>query len=190
MLLKNILDCLKSKFNILTKDDEKYHRKLECSLIRCLSEIRKQEISDVKLPNDFNKKLINRLQQEKIIIQQRPLSEKFSEFVLTNRPLQYSLSGVLLLTIVVVISGNRNSKNENMSNSTSGVLLENTEYLNKPSASYYLHSEEERILLDEFDRDPNSMETLRKLEAYYTSVGKEELAARIRYRAEKISGRK
>ena len=63
--LKFIRDCLKSKFNILSKDDEKYHRKLECSLIRCLSEMRKKEISDIQLPNDFDKKLINRLQNEK-----------------------------------------------------------------------------------------------------------------------------
>lgn len=171
----------------LTGDDEKYHRKLECSLIRCLSEIRKQEISEVQLSGDFNQKLIQKLQAEKVNVSKKQISESIFDFVLTNRAFQYSLSGVLLITIVVIISGNRNIVSDS---STSGVLLKNTEYLNKPSASFHLHSEEERILLDEFDKNPNDLETLLKLETYYTSIGKEELAARIRYRTEKISGKK
>ena len=56
------MNWLKTKIDGISREDESDHVHVECSLIRCISEYREKELSQIKIDKDFNTRLLNRLE--------------------------------------------------------------------------------------------------------------------------------
>ncbi|MCE9500082.1 MAG: hypothetical protein K8R21_06245 [Leptospira sp.] len=180
----SLITWVKYRFGLLNKVEEHDHRVIECSLINSLTESRKCLLSHMKLSQDFDKKLLEKLKDERI--EEPTAFEKFYHDYLSNRPVNYSFSAAMVLAIVF-IGYNYRTSSPSQNNQQAGVVIENTEYLDRPSKATLFDEDEENFLLGEIQKDPANVFLLQRLENYYDLNGKKDLADQIRHRVEKLS---
>ena len=179
-----LITWIKYRLRILNNAEEHDHRIIECSLIKSLSESRKCLLSQMRLSDDFDKKLLAKLKEEQI--QAISGFEKFYQEYLSNKTLNYSFSAAMIFAIVF-FSYNYGTGTSNPNTMQAGVVIENTGYLDRPSKAALFDDDEEKFLLGELQKDPANISLLQRLENYYDLNGKKELAGQIHYRVEKLT---
>jgi len=139
---------------------------------------KKEETILPRMSDDFDKRLMILLQNEKI---EQP-AETFSTLrnLFENRNLQYSFSAVLVITLAFV-TVSRLNKNESTLNESAGVVLENTSYLNEPASIDLSENYQRKILIDHIKKEPGSIGGLRELELYYQKTGRGSAADEVHF---------
>ncbi|MCZ8157987.1 MAG: hypothetical protein O9264_17835 [Leptospira sp.] len=130
------------------------------------------------MSEDFDKRLLNLLENEKIENVESSYSVVRSLF--ENRKLQYSFSAVMVLTLTFVMVGKVN-KSETRINESAGVILENSSYLNEPTSIDLSENYQKKILVDHIKNDPASIYGLKELELYYQKTGRGSAAEEVHY---------
>jgi hypothetical protein len=137
------------------------------------------------LSNRFESRVLEHLKE--ISMEEPSWREKFIPSFIENRPVQYGLSfAMATLLAVVLISRGQGTVSESIAEST-GVIIDNTSYLDRPSSVEYADSFHRRVFLDSIREDANSSDVLRKLEAYYRATGKNGVASEIRFFIDEVS---
>ncbi|MCB1158518.1 MAG: hypothetical protein H7A25_08520 [Leptospiraceae bacterium] len=164
----------KASFN----EDLQYdHRLIECSLIRALSDYRKKEISDVRLSENFNDRLMARLEKENIENQKNQVENVW-------RPGYAILATAAILTISLTLIFSDKPENDKLLNPSFTKAMTPISAANFGSSS---DSDSEKILLNSLRQNPGAMEVLKKLEGYYRGSGNIHMAREIHYKIEQIS---
>ena len=174
----NIITWLQARYPELFSES-KENVKLENSICCMFSEKRKKEETIMpRLSEDFDKRLFNLLQNEKIT----PSSERESILrnLFENRNIQYSFSAVMILSLTFVMVS-RYSKNESTLPESAGVVLENSSYLNEPTSIDLSESYQRKILVDHIRKEPASIQGLKELETYYHKTGRESAADEVHF---------
>jgi hypothetical protein len=152
---------------------------LDHCLCNVFSEKRKKvETILPRMSEDFDKRLLNLLENEKIENVESSYSVVRSLF--DNRKLQYSFSAVMVLTLTFVMVGKVN-KSETRINESAGVILENSSYLNEPTSIDLSENYQKKILVDHIKNDPASIYGLKELELYYQKTGRGSAAEEVHY---------
>ncbi|TGL58165.1 hypothetical protein EHQ58_12355 [Leptospira ognonensis] len=152
---------------------------VENCLCSMFSEKRKKEETILpRMSDDFDTRLMNLLQNEKI--EQAPETFSTLRNLVENRNLQYSFSAVLVITLAFV-SVSRLNKNESSLQESAGVVLENTSYLNEPASIDLSDNYQRKALIDHIKKEPGSIGGLRELELYYEKTGRGTAAKEIHY---------
>jgi hypothetical protein len=152
---------------------------IENCLCSLFSEKRKKEEKVLPhLSGDFDTRLMNLLQNEKI--EQSTESYSILRNIFENRNLQYSLSAVMVVTLTFVMVS-RYNKNESTLNESAGVVLENTSYLDAPTSIDLSENYQRKMLVDKIKSEPASLMGLRELEEYYKKTGRAGAAEEIHF---------
>ncbi len=152
---------------------------VENCLCSMFSEKRKKEETILpRMSEDFDKRLLNLLQNEKL--EQSPETYSSLRNLFENRNLQYSFSAVLLVTLTFVTL-TRMGKNESTIPESAGVILENSSYLNEPASIDLSENYQRKVLIDHIRKEPTSIEGLRELELYYQKTGRGSAADEVHY---------
>lgn len=173
----NLLERIKGLFSRVESHEDII---LEHQLVDLFTQIRKwEETHAPRLSNSFNDRVYETLKS--VEIDHPSWRERVVPFLLENRPVQYGLSVAMAsILAVVLISQNRGNGPSNQIVESAGVIIDNTQYLDRPSSVEYADTYHRRMFLESVKRDPNLIDTLSKLEAYYLSTGKKSLATEIR----------
>ncbi|TGN20186.1 LIMLP_12425 family protein [Leptospira idonii] len=175
----NIRNWLRAQYPHLFPD-EKESVVLESRLCNLFSEVRKKEDTIMpRMSNDFDTRLANLLQNEKL----EPLSSpSYSALrnILENKRFQYSFSAAMLVSLVFVMVS-RYSPGESNSLDSAGVVLDNTSYLNEPTSIDFSNRDQTKVLVDRLKNEPASIHGLKELEAYYSQTGRGNVAEEIHY---------
>jgi hypothetical protein len=143
------------------------------------SEKRKKEETILpRMSDDFDKRLMNLLQNEKL--EQSPDTFSSLRNLFENRNLQYSFSAVLVVTLTFVMVS-RYNKGESTITESAGVVLENSSYLNEPASIDLSENRERKTLIDHIKSEPGSVKGLRELEQYYQKTGRGSAAEEVHF---------
>lgn len=155
---------------------EEQDRSLECSLIRCMSELREQDLKKHKLSEKFHNKLfeeISRIDQEPVTFR-----SKLGAFFLkpSARVFAASLSAGLVVFAVSILRSPSSSVAgiERFDQSLETAMVEEDDIF-------------EFDVLTDLKKGQEDIDLLRRLETYYTIHGHLEKADRVHYRLETIS---
>jgi hypothetical protein len=168
---RDFFDWLNYKLFANEEDDpDLYH--IECSLIRCMSEYRRAELSQEKFFKEFDKKFLAALEKEPTVY----ISQETPPFW-SSRAFQYSLAFLCMGSLVALFSF---------------FGLEKTIPNTVSSASASLDPDIFSELQEEFQlikqiRDSNDIESLKVLEKYNLTNGITDRATRIHYTIELLS---
>lgn len=178
----NLLNWLKTKIDSISREDETDHVHIECSLIRAISEYREKELSNLCLEDDFNKRLMNRLEH----IEQEAVGTYSYETPKAFRfPLVFStgfaLVGIAVTLTVMNSDDTRSPHFHKIPAHVTPIGLKSNSYSE-------IHTEEEN-LMEELKSNPENIRLLEKLETYYFETGKKEQATEIHSMLETISKR-
>jgi len=160
----------------LDREDE--DRSLECSLVRSMSDLRKQELKNHKLSGDFHKNLLLEISKT----EQDPISYKSKFLESINIPaVRFALSGIVLLSFSFYLYSLNISR------------MESSAKTNKIDQTVETAMVEEDDEIDELDvladlkKGQEDIDLLKKLEAYYTVHGYIEKADKVHFKLETIS---
>ncbi|TGL63789.1 LIMLP_12425 family protein [Leptospira sarikeiensis] len=165
--------------SIFQKEDPD-HVKLENSLVRAVSELRYEQLKEVRLSKDFDLRLENMLKQ--VSFDEETSWSKFSRSFVWNRSFQYSLSAALAILVLAVTVGRFSSSNETSVAERSGTLSVGTdrEFVDLPSSAKVDVDLNSRHLL-EIAKNPQASKTLASLEQYFIEKGDYRTAQEIRH---------
>ncbi len=175
-----LLNWLKTKIDGISREDESDHVHVECSLIRCISEYREKELSQIKIDKDFNTRLMNRLDHIELEVVETYANSNSSKY---RRPLVFSAGFAVVALIVTVAIVN----SDDPSNPQFNKYPAHVTPVDLKSNSYSEMSAEQRALLQELKRNPENVRLLQKLEVYYSENGKKEQATEIHSMLETVS---
>ncbi|TGK19045.1 LIMLP_12425 family protein [Leptospira stimsonii] len=164
---------LQSKFKVplfLRKEDGDL-LKIENSLVKTMSELRKKELSSILLSEEFSLRLKNQLQQ----IQPEPERgwERIRENVLSNRGLQLSFSAALALAIVFVSYNRFQTSTSPIRTERSGTVFDQNEsgnFKDIPSSGSF-QAELDAVLLKQIPANAEAKKTLDSLQRYFSEKG-------------------
>jgi uncharacterized protein YdcH (DUF465 family) len=176
----NLLNWLKTKIDGISREDESDHVHVECSLIRCISEYREKELSQIKIDKDFNTRLLNRLEHIDLEV-----VETYSDGTERKYSLPFIFSGgfalvAVIVSVVVFYSGES-------SNPEFGKFPAHVTPIHLNDNTYSRISAEQESLLNELKKNPENVRLLEKLETYYSENGKKEQATEIHFMLETVS---
>lgn len=102
------------KLTVLKEGEDPDQRMIECHLVRTMADMRRHEVSSIKLSKDFNDKLLLKLDKEEM--EACSWFEIFRNFVAARRPRSYILGSCIALSFaflavysVYAVSRSRNS---------------------------------------------------------------------------------
>jgi hypothetical protein len=156
-------------------------RAIECGLIRCMSDLKKRELKNIKLSEDFQHRLLLALEKtEQEQVTEETFAERFSQ-LMHSRVFRYSMAfaSVALASTFLLMN-----------------LLESTGQFQSESISSHVKSitpadyrelDEEFRLINEIRQSPDDIHCLKRLEEYYIHNGNLEKASKIHYTLENIS---
>jgi hypothetical protein len=177
-----LLNWLKTKIDGLSKEDESDHVHVECSLIRCISEYRDKELSQIQLDKDFNTRLMNRLEHIDLeVVETYPDGSK-RRF---NLPLVFS-TGFAVAAIIVSVSIFTGESDNSPSFGKMHTHM-HISPIDLKSSSYAEMSPEQKAILQELKKNPENVRLLEKLEYYYSENGRKEQATEIHSMLETVS---
>ncbi|RHX84663.1 LIMLP_12425 family protein [Leptospira stimsonii] len=167
------MKSLQSKFKVplfLRKEDGDL-LKIENSLVKTMSELRKKELSSILLSEEFSLRLKNQLQQ----IQPEPERgwERIRENVLSNRGLQLSFSAALALAIVFVSYNRFQTSTSPIRTERSGTVFgqnESGNFKDIPSSGSF-QAELDAVLLKQIPANAEAKKTLDSLQRYFSEKG-------------------
>ena len=146
-----LLNWLKTKIDGISKEDESDHVHVECSLIRCISEYRDKELSQIHLDKDFNTRLLNRLEHIDLeVVETYPDGSK-RKF---NLPLVFS-AGFAVAAIFVSVNLFY-GENENPSLGKMHTHM-HISPIDLKSNSYAEMSPEQKAILQELKKNPENV---------------------------------
>lgn len=153
---------------------------LDHKLVDLYSQLRYWEEKNLpSLSSQFESRVLEHLKN--VSFEEPTWREKFIPNFLENRPVQYGLSfAMATLLAVVLISRSQPVVSETMAEST-GVVIDNTSYLDRPSSVEYADSFHRRVFLDSIKGQVQSTDVLSKLEDYFRATGKNAVASEIRF---------
>ncbi|MBP6738402.1 MAG: hypothetical protein KA146_00355 [Leptospiraceae bacterium] len=178
----NLLNWLKTKIDGISREDETDHVHIECSLIRAISEYREKELSKISLEDDFNKRLMNRLDHielESVETYSYETPKTFNFPVLVSAG--FALALVVVTFTVMNVDDNSNPHFHKFPAHVTPIGLNSNSYSQ-------MHIEEE-TLIEELKNNPDNIRLLEKLETYYFENGKKVQATEIHSMLETISKR-
>lgn len=185
--MKKEKDTLGTELNIVTRikrlfawEESPEDIVLDHKLVDLYSQLRNWEEKNFpRLSNQFESRVLEHLKNANF--EEPTWKEKFLPSFLENRPVQYGLSfAMATLLAVVLISRSQVAVSETMAEST-GVIIDNTSYLDRPSSVEYADSFHRRVFLDSIRGEAQSSDVLSKLENYFRATGKNAVASEIRF---------
>ncbi len=155
---------------------------LDHRLTTLYSEIRTwEEEQGIRLPKEFETRLMSKLEESSRECESSfSLSRWFVDFLM-NRRVQYGMSLAMVSLLAVVLFTRFNSQFTEDVEDTAGVIIKNTDYLNRPSSVEYADSFHQRKFIEATRSQEGAIETLRHLEAYFLSTGRVGVASEIRF---------
>ncbi len=175
-----LLNWLKTKIDGISREDESDHVHVECSLIRCISEYRNKELSQINLDKDFNTRLMNRLEHVDLEV-----VETYPDGTKRRFKMPLVLSTGFAFAVVVITVSVFNS--DNPSDPSFNKIPAHVTPIDLKSNSYPDMSAEQKALLQELKKNPENIRLLEKLETYYSENGKKEQATEIHSMLETVS---
>jgi len=172
--LSNLFKWL--KFNLNEVEEDPDDRALECSLIRCMSDYRRVEISEIRISFDFDSRLLKALEQ--IEIGHEENSSKLQSILKSNY-FRYSLAFSSISLLVAFFYINLSEPSQNNFHTAGSINLDPT---------LVQELSEEFQLIREI-RNSDDIQSLKKLEEYYITHGITDRATRIHYSLETISSK-
>jgi len=157
-------------------DMEENDRSLECSLIRCMSEYRDQDLKKHRLSEQFHEKLFEELSK----IDPEPVTIRSRMTYMFQKPsfriLATSLSaGLVVITVLYLRSPSDSlSKIERFDQSVETAMVEEDDMV-------------ELDVITDLKKGEEDIDLLRRLETYYTNHGHIDKADRVHYKLETIS---
>lgn len=180
-LLMNLKNWLRAQYPSLFSDEPETVV-LENKICNLFQEVRKKEETILpRMSADFDKRLLNLLEAVPLDKQQSIGLREYLREWMENRSVQYSLSAIMVVSLVFVVFGRYNQQTNIVSDSAGVVIEENTSYLNEPTSIDLSESYQKRVLVDRLKSAPNSVYGLRELELYYEKTGRGQAASEIRY---------
>jgi hypothetical protein len=168
--LSNVIEWFKLKIGL--EDDDPDLRAIECSLIRCMSDYRNAEISDIHVSDDFQARFLRALDQVEMV-PEREASRAFWE----SRGFRYSMAFASFAIVMSFLYLNLRDPSAFQAKTAGALGLD-------PDLVQELREE---IQLIDYIRNSDDWDSLKRLEEYYITHGITDRATRIHYSLETIS---
>ncbi|MBK8399066.1 MAG: hypothetical protein IPL26_27985 [Leptospiraceae bacterium] len=172
------LNWLKTKIDGVSKEDERDHVQIECCLIRAVSEYREKELCQISIDDDFNKRLMNRLEHIEL--------ESVGTYTYSvPKSLKFPVALASAVGLIVMISAYAIINVEDNSQPHFHKFPTHVSPMGLNSFSDL--TPEENALFQELKKNPDNIRLLEKLENYYSGTGKKQQAYEIHSMLETVA---